>query len=154
MAHRQLLKNRDAKIEKVRPSPIMPSNVNAQTGRVTIAACHSHCPTSLNDAAMPATASATIKSAQRPRAKAAHPDGATGLHVGDVIVVVGSRIDIGDPDVELGRDDRVPGLVIGNQAAQVASSTKAASVLLLFFPLKRATRTQARMVAGGLAGGG
>jgi hypothetical protein len=102
---------------------------------------------------MPATASPTIKSAQRPRAKAAHPGGATGLHVGDVIVVVGSRIDIGDLDVELAGDDGVPSHVIGNQAAQVASSAKAGSVLLLLFPLMRANRIQARMVAGGLAGG-
>jgi hypothetical protein len=98
-------------------------------------------------------ASATIKSAQRPRAKAVHPGDATGLHVGDVIVVVGSHIDIGDLDVELAGDDGAPGLLIGNQAAQVATSAKTVSVLLLFFPLMRANCAQARLVAcGGPAG--
>jgi hypothetical protein len=134
--------------KKVRPSPIMPSNVHTQSERVTVAACHSHRPTCPDAAAMPA--SATIKSAQRARAKAVHPGGATGLHVGDVIVVVGSHI---DSDVELAGDDGVPGLLIGNQAAQVATSAKTVSVLLLLFPLRRANCAQARLVAcGGPAG--
>jgi hypothetical protein len=68
------------------------------------------------------------------------------------IVVVGSQIDIGDLDVELAGDDGVPGLLIGNQAPQVATSAKTVSVLLLFFPLMRANCAQARLVAGGPGG--